>query len=299
MNVTVYLSLALVAGFGAMAPALARRLPPAVGSWLLTGGAVGATVAASAALLLLSLPLIAQLPLVARLGGWSPSILELDDPVHTPIAVAALAALALAVLRAARCGVGQRRVAAHSRQFSATLPRDQELVVVDEQSPYALAVPGRPGHIVASSAMLRSLDGRQRRALLAHERAHLRHRHDLHRRVVEICAAACPALAGLPAASRLACERWADETAAAATDRHSVASAIAVAASAPARLPRPVLAIAADAVTLRVHALRGPRPRLRPWLIAVPVLVLATVAACEANALLELHTLFEHAQAAR
>lgn len=298
MNVTVYLSLLFVATFGLIAPALARRLPPAVGAWLLTGGAVAATAAANAALALLSVPLLGQIPLIARLGGWSRSTLELDDPVHTPIALAACAAVVYALLRAWRAGTRLHAAHRRSRDLGRSLPAGRELVVVDEPAAYAFAVPGRPGHIVASSGLLRALDSSERRALLTHERAHLRHRHELHLALVQICASACPALALLPQAARLACERWADETAAATTDRTAVASALAIAARTSVRLPAHALAIAETAVTYRVEAMRTARPHLRWWLVAIPVGLLASVAACDANALLELHRLFERAHAA-
>ena len=67
--------------------------------------------------------------------------------------------------------------------------------------------------------MLRSLDGAQRRALLAHERSHPRHRHHLHHTACQFAAAVNPLLRRLPAAVELATERWADEDAAAASSR--------------------------------------------------------------------------------
>ncbi|WP_281261931.1 M48 family metalloprotease [Streptomyces rishiriensis] len=51
--------------------------------------------------------------------------------------------------------------------------------MVDDDVPMAFASPGSPGRIVVSWAMLRCLTDREREALLAHERAHLRCRHHL------------------------------------------------------------------------------------------------------------------------
>ncbi|MEU0836662.1 M48 family metalloprotease [Streptomyces sp. NPDC005969] len=48
-----------------------------------------------------------------------------------------------------------------------------DLAVVDDPVPTAFAVLDMPGRVVVSSGMLRLLDGPERQALLAHERAHL------------------------------------------------------------------------------------------------------------------------------
>lgn len=298
MSVTVYLCLALVAAFGLIAPAFARRLPPVAAVWLLSVGAVAGAAAGCSALVLLSLPLIGQLPLVAQLGGWSSSVLALDDPVRTPIAIAAATVFTAGALRAARGGVLQLGSRRRSRELAAELPAGDELAVIDDPGRYAFALTGRPGRIVVSSGMLRALPPAQRRALLAHERAHLRYRHDLHRAVVAVCAAACPAMLALPAASRLACERWADEAAAARTDRAAVAATLTLAARSQTRPPRQAMAMAVEAVALRVLAMRAPQPRLRAWLVLVPGALLIGVIACDANALLELHRIFQRAHAA-
>src|SRR5437764_56849 len=120
-----------------------------------------------------------------------------------------------------------------------------ELAVIDAGAPSALAVPGRPGRIVVSSGMLRRLDAAQRRALLAHERAHLRHRHHLHQSATAVAAGLNPLLRPLQSAVRLSCERWADESAARASSRRTVAEALLRAAVAQPTLPAAVLAAAA------------------------------------------------------
>ena len=298
MNVTVYLSLVVLAVYGVSAPRLSRRLPPAVGTWLLSVGAAAGAVAASGALVLLSLPLVAQDPAVARAGGWSRRVLAAHDPVRTPVAALALAVVAVGMARMGWAVIRSFRTAAETRRLSATLPVGQELVVTQDKSQYAFALPGRSGHIVASSGLLRALDPGQRRALLAHERAHLVHRHHWHITLVRLCVALCPLLAPLAPATRLACERWADETAAATVGRDVVASALMTAGHGRRHaVPANALAMAADAVAYRIRALRAPGPRLRPWLIALPVALLIIVTVCDGNALAELHHLFERAQA--
>jgi Zn-dependent protease with chaperone function len=54
-----------------------------------------------------------------------------------------------------------------------------EVRVLDGPLPLAYCVPGRDPRVVLSEAVLRVLDREQVDAVLAHERAHLRHRHEL------------------------------------------------------------------------------------------------------------------------
>ncbi|GIE87048.1 M56 family metallopeptidase [Actinoplanes regularis] len=54
-----------------------------------------------------------------------------------------------------------------------------EVRVLDGALPLAYCVPGREPRVVLSDAVLRVLDRAQVDAVLAHERAHLRHRHEL------------------------------------------------------------------------------------------------------------------------
>jgi hypothetical protein len=109
------------------------------------------------------------------------------------------------------------RTATHQRLRAAGTPKNG-LVVADWSTPLAVAVPGRPGHLLVTSGMLRLLDADQRRVLFAHENAHLNHRH--HRLVtLTACAAAVnPLLIPVRAAVAYLVERWADEDAAAVTD---------------------------------------------------------------------------------
>jgi hypothetical protein len=75
--------------------------------------------------------------------------------------------------------------------------------------------------------------------LLAHERTHLRAKHHWHVGVVRAAAAVNPLHARLPRTSTYLCERWADESAAAAVgDRQLAATALARAALATATAAR-------------------------------------------------------------
>ncbi|PJT49548.1 hypothetical protein CWI85_16830, partial [Streptomyces albidoflavus] len=100
-----------------------------------------------------------------------------------------------------------------TRRALAGLPGTHPAVLPDPE-PYAYALPGRPGRIVVSRAMLESLDADERHALLAHEQAHLDGRH--HRLLLAVRLAAClnPLLRPLRSAVGYGAERWADEDAA-------------------------------------------------------------------------------------
>ena len=54
-----------------------------------------------------------------------------------------------------------------------------EVRVLDGALPLAYCVPGREPRVVLSDGVLQTLDREQVDAVLAHERAHLRHRHEL------------------------------------------------------------------------------------------------------------------------
>jgi hypothetical protein len=119
--------------------------------------------------------------------------------------------------------------------------------------------------VVVSSGTLRLLDGPERHALLARERAHLRRRHRLFPLALHLMAAVDPLLRPLERAGAFAVERWADEEAGTAVgDRRLVARAIARAALASSRAERAAaLSATGGPVPQRVQALLAP-PLCRP-----------------------------------
>lgn len=295
------LPVALSAIFGLAAPALARRLPPGLGAWLLSFGAVLAAAASSASLGLVALVYVAQLPFARAQGRWSDAVLRGSG---VPSIAGLLATVAVAVLAARFVRVVWRRtgalVAAH--RLAAALPAaGGELAVVDSPVRQALAIPGRPGRIVVSSGLLRSLDATQRRAVLAHERAHLRHGHHWHHSAAALAVAVNPLLRRVPAALEACCERWADERAAAVSGRASVAAALVRAAAGAATtgfaVPEVALAATSGDVLARIGALQAPPPRLLRRRLAVPALLLSATALAVALAMHDVEHLFEHAQA--
>jgi hypothetical protein len=267
MATIVYLPLIFSALFGLAAPVLSRRLPPAPATWLLSAGALLAAAASTASLVLLGFTLVAQLPELAARGQWSDETLQNLDPVSVPVATCALVALMVIGLRVA-LAARRRIVALHaSHRLAAALPaHGAELAVIDSTDVAAYAVPGNPGRIVVTTALLRRLDAAQRRALLAHERSHLSRRHHLHQAITHLSIAANPSLRWVAPALATTCERWADEDAAATCQRDIVADALVRAGigNRGMAVPAAVLAGVVD-VAARVGALRAPAPRLSAW----------------------------------
>jgi len=300
MHLSVYLPFLFGGLFGFSAPGLARRLPPTVGTWLLSVGGLFAAAGSAAALALLGVTLVGQSPLLAARGRWSDSTLRHADPVSAPVAVAALTVLAVLAIRFAAAGAHRLIALRDAYRLAAALPASgAELTVIDHPGQQAYAVPGRPGRIVVSTGLLRGLDGAERRAVLAHERAHLTHRHHLHHTIAHLAAAANPLLYRLPAAVALSTERWADESAAATCHRDTVADALTHAAMRGSRLlaaPAVVLAAATTEVATRVRALRAPPPRLTIWRVALLIALLIATAAAVLEAAHDTERLFELAQ---
>ncbi|MEV6972559.1 M56 family metallopeptidase [Kitasatospora sp. NPDC093806] len=196
-----------------------------------------------------------------------------------------------------------------------TTPPPTALAVLPDERADAFALPGRlphpgrpaePGRIVVTTGMLRVLDGPERAALLAHERAHLTARHHLFLSLAAHAAAVHPALRVLRAPLGFHLERWADESAAARVgDRAVTARAVGRAALAAGRSPwpdRPRHAPAAHGgpVPRRVAALLHPRPAhlTAARRIAAVALAgcLALTAAASLDATADLHHTVEAAQ---
>jgi len=151
-------------------------------------------------------------------------------------------------------------------------------VILDDPRPAAYCVAGRPAAIVLTSGALAVLDRPQLAAVLAHERAHLAHRHHLLTMITRGLAAAFPGVPlftrGAAEVARLA-EMAADDAAARASGPTTVVAAllaigtgtaVAAAALATPRVPRDaagraVMAAADCAVPERVERmLRPSRP---------------------------------------
>jgi Zn-dependent protease with chaperone function len=269
--------LVAAAVFGLSARTLARTLRPAFAVPVLSIGGLLAALASFGSLLLVAVAGLGRTSPVASLAHWSPAAMSRANPFSPTIGALAALVLALALLRVAV--VAARGGTSLCRAWSTARSSPSGLVVSDDAKPVAYAVPGWPGRVVVSRSLLRALDGPGRRALLAHEEAHLRGRDDLHLFAAQLAAGVNPSLSTLPAAVRTACERRADVSAVRTVgDGRIVAAAIATAV-------RPELSVGAmfaansGDVADRVTALLRPPPR-RPLAVVLPLALLAVSAAC-------------------
>lgn len=290
------------------APALTRwagpRLRPTAALWALTGTAcvlAGGWLAALGGLLLagaLTVSALARLGHLIRPLNIAPAVVAYPA---TALAVGALAVCAYAMTRSSLRQLRRYRTA-HAQLQDA--PTAGDLSVLDRPEADAYALPGNPGRIVVTSGMLRALDGPEREALLAHERAHLAGRHHYFLAAADLATRCHPALRGLCDAIGLAVERVADEAAATAVgDRHLTARAIGRAALAgkTGRVARPAFAAGAAGgpVPQRVKALLQPAATHPGLAVAAACLLLACSAATGAGTtagLVSLHHSVEIAQ---
>ncbi|MEU4895176.1 M56 family metallopeptidase [Streptomyces sp. NPDC044780] len=306
MRIAVYipLLLSLLAPLGARP--LAERCEPRLATWLLTASSLVLGAATTISLGLLAVTGLIRVPQLATLGHWSAHTAQRDDPAELSVALIAGLLLGAAVLMAARMLWRRARTLAAAILEAECMPAEDGLVVVEDEAPEAFAVPGLPGRVVVSTGMLATLDETERRILLAHERAHLTAHHYAFVALAQLGAAANPLLRPLATAVTYTIERWADETAAAATgDRERVARTVGKAAlaahHAPARAPGAALAIlgrraplaTAGPVPRRVAALLAPPFGRHPVLAATTAAVLATAALSIAEAAHDLHLLLE------
>ncbi|GAA2912728.1 M48 family metalloprotease [Streptomyces thioluteus] len=287
-------------------PLLARhavaRLAPGAALRVLTLTVLVLAGSSLAALGTLVLTGLLRLPVFAALEKL---VHPLDaNPAALPLAAPAAGMLAVCAWQLARSALRQAGGLRSARRSADARPAAGDLCVIDSPGPDAYALPGRPGRIVVTTGMLRSLGPAEREALFAHERAHLAGRHHLHLLVAELAAHCHPGLRPARAAVRLAVERTADEAAAAVTgDRRLTARAIgraALAASA-ARTTRPAGAPAATSgpVPQRVAALLAPphRPhRLAPLLGGLLMLCAGLSLAAAGAGAISLHERIEIAQ---
>lgn len=284
MGVFVYLPLVLPLTALPIARLAEQHLHPRRAARLLTTVAV---ILASCSLVCLGLLVVvgtAQLPGNPLPDGWS------DDEVRDAVphdAFAGKASILALVAVTAACGFTVHRhyrFRARAHRALAGLPGG-DVAVLPDDVPYAYALPGSPGRVMVSTALLASLEPAERRALFAHERAHLAGRH--HRLLLATRLAGCvnPLLWPLLGALVYSTERWADEEAARVTgDRRLTARAVGKAAlvSRPAPGGTAFAAFAAAGpVPRRVAALLGPVPPDRGW---PPALTPAGVAALVAAA---------------
>jgi Zn-dependent protease with chaperone function len=292
--------LAASVALGLGAATVRRSLPPRLAATVLTGLALVTALATGLVLCVAAGLAFTQLSSVARPGRWSAAVIagwqRIPSAVGLVAGLLAAGLLGAAIVHVVRVA---RRMQATARACRGLGAGVAGLVVVDDERSGAFAVPGRRGRTVVTRGLLRRLDGPERRALLAHETAHLRHRHVLHVQLTELAAVADPLLRPVARAVRLAVESWADDEAArtvgdpAIVARTLAKAAIACAASVP---PAGALAVVDGSdLTVRVDALLRSK-RHRPAVAVAFAGVVVAAAACALLVAAGAHGAFEHAQ---
>lgn len=276
MRVDVYLPLLVSVLFGLAAPGVSRRLPPAQASRLLSVGSVIIAASTALSLGLLAFTYLGQQSEVAEIGHVTVATFRRHDPVHLSVAIAALLLIPVLGTLTVRAAFLRLRAILEAYRTCRLLPSGATpLVVVPDPGIAAYAVPGRPGRIVVSRELLSALPPAERRALLAHEQAHLDRHHHWHLALVAMAARLDPLLWRLPAAAAYSCERWADEIAAEAVgDRKTTARALArtgLLRAGSGAGPMAAMCATGTRVADRVSALLLCRPRSRPALVSAAV----------------------------
>lgn len=222
---------------------------------------------------------------------------RLGWPLWTAYIVVALTVLVGARLMVAvvRVAIANRRRRAHHRMvvdlvgmghgaaLSQPCSRTRDLRVLDVPQPLAYCLPGVRSRVVVSEGTLSTLADAEVSAILTHERAHLRARHDLVLEAFTAVHAAFPRLvrsANALGAVQLLVELLADDAAVRAAGRAPLARALVACAS--GRAPSGALAAGGPSTVVRVRRLggRGNSPLLSAaaYLAAAAVFVVPTVA---------------------
>ena len=253
-------------------------------------------VAAAAVLSAFSagLALASRLFLPGPDGRPTSSIAGEIDVLGWPLWLCSVGVLALTLLIGARLimsvmqvAIGTRRRRAHHRMMVDLLgERHHALVgtrILQIAEPLAYCLPGMRSRVVLSEGTLRTLEDSELAAIVRHERAHLRARHDL---VLEFFIAvhtAFPRFVRSGSALNAVCllvELLADDAAVRAVGPTPVARALVACAAAPT--PAGAMAAGGPTTMMRVRRLSGPPNSralsLAAYLGAAAVLVVPTVA---------------------
>ncbi|MFD5842186.1 M56 family metallopeptidase [Streptomyces chartreusis] len=268
MGVFVFLPLVLPLTAWPIARLAEQHLHPRTATRLLTAVAAVMATCSTVCLGLAMVVGTAQLPGNPLPDGWSDPEVRAAVPYDEIVGKAAIPALCAVLVACARTLWRHARIRRHAHRALTGLP-GTGVAVLPDALPYAYALPGgRRDRVVVTTGLLDHLEPAERRALFAHERAHLTERHHRFLLAVQLAARANPFLRPLRTAVSYTAERWADEAAAQAVgSRRTVAHAIGKAALVSRGAPVATLAgfAAPGPVPRRVAALLGPAPVVRRW----------------------------------
>lgn len=220
MNLTVMAPLAVAVAVAVTASGAHRRLRPAA-SAILLAAFMGATLAAAVpSLLVAAAGFLAHPPALHGGLAWCHEVFGVHPYVDPWLGATTAAWSAVAAFRLTRVLRAWLR-----------LRRDEPgaMEVVDDEVPYAFTRPGGGGRVLVSTGLISALDAPQFAVVVAHERAHARHRHDRYVLLADIATGVVPVLAPVRRRLRFELERWADESAVHDTggDRRNVAETLA------------------------------------------------------------------------
>ena len=279
---TLFFALPLVGTIAAafLATSLHRRLRPDLAAKTTAIALATLLFAAVPALWLIGWSGLAHLGLRSPLTDWSQHLLP---TMGLTGAVVGMAALGLMLVGGVRTFCLLRR----HRNLRATRPAEVE--ILPTSAVFAFTLPGRAGNIVLSEGLVSALDERELQAVLAHERAHARHRHDRYLLLGSLASALLPMIRPLAQRLEFSLERWADDDAALEiADRRLVATVIARVAVAGSQPLPSALGIARLGAAARAEALLVPAPQEGA---ATPVFVISglALALTIASAVFQLH----------
>jgi Zn-dependent protease with chaperone function len=235
-------------------------------------------------------------------GRPTASIVDAEGRLGWPLWAAYIAVFALTVLvgvrlvvAVVRVAIATRRRRAHHRMvvdlvgvghgaaLAQPCARTRDLRVLEVAQPLAYCLPGVRSRVVVSEGTLSTLNDAEVAAILTHERAHLRARHDLVLEAFTAVHAAFPRLvrsSNALSSVQLLVELLADDAAVRATGRAPLARALVACASGHA--PSGALAGGGPSTVVRVRRLSGRGNSLMlsaaAYLAAAAVLVVPTVA---------------------
>ncbi len=285
MSIHALIPFFLVLACAGIAWFLPRFVEPSVGVVILTVFVMIATLATVALLLQISGAGISEVPVVSDAIGWCRALSWGDHGAPPILGAAAVLTLGFVSIRVGRY---VRKVFHNKRELGAV--DGIEILASDE--PIAFAVPGRRGGVVISDSLLSLLRRDEQRVVVAHENAHLRHRHHLYIHLVGACAAGLPFLKPFSKRVNYLTERWADEVAAERIgSREFVADTIARVALLPSSHVRSAaLSIGGGNVVHRFEALVSPLPALTTGLT---VFACSVVTVAVLGLTLQLHHLID------
>lgn len=152
--------------------------------------------------------------------------------------------------------------------------------VLDHPVPMAYCLPGPRSRLVVSAGTLQTLDRPELDAVLAHERAHLRERHDLVVLPFVAWGATAPWVPGMAAAQRAVAtliEMRADDVAAAVTSPDALAGALHAVADTSAQATLTRFSAATAQRLARVESPPAPLPRAARFAVRLGALALVAV----------------------